>query len=454
MLHTNVRKYALSAILLLLTIPVQADVNLTAYPTSGGSTIRFGRVDLQKANDQEVTIRITSTGGQQYQVFQRLSGPMANEQGMSLGRSVILTGGKNGSNSFGSYYLLGLDTLGYSDQLIYSSDTSGHSDSFSVIYRADPAEIRESGNFMGNILYTVRPTGGGSQSQVVMRIFLESIGSLNIQARSSSGLDSVNLRSEGAGMQTGYFSISYKDNYGDKVSIYQEILEPLRDDLNQNLQPETVQFSTSGDCKDQPYQNSSTLERKRVLLCSDSNVNGTLTVNFQFSPQTPEQKAGLYYGRIRYTAESSQGTKVFDVTLKLEVLPIFKMEVEYPAEGMNFNRLLPTDPPQLREVIVKVRTNLGRPYNVTQMVSGMLTNEKGQELNKDYFTFRQELAPGASGKIFASDFIAVPLKDTPLFYSDPQGSPAQFKVVYRLRPFEGMLPGSYNTSITFSLGEI
>jgi len=461
MLRTNVQKILILAFVFFMPVDLFADVNLTALSISGMSAIRFGRVDLQKANDQEVTLRITSSKrnpgdacAPQYQVFQRLSGPLTNEQGMSLNTSALLTGGQTGSNAFGSFYLMGLDNLGYSDQLVYASDTCGHSDSFRVIYRADPSAIRESGNFTGNVVYTVRPMDGGSQAQVVMRVFMESIGNIDVKTKSSSGIDSVSLRTEGAGMQSGYFSINYKNNYGDKINIYQELLEPLRNDTAETLDAEVIHFFTAGDCRELRFQNASPLERKRELICADTDADGTATINFQVSEQAQSLRAGIYSGRVRYVIESSQGEKNYEINLNLEIMPVFKMEVEYPSGGVNFNRLLPTDPPQLREVLVKIKTNLGRPYNVTQMVGGELTNEKGQALAKDYFTFRQEMASGSNGRVFAPDFVPVPLKDAPLFYSDPKGSPAQFKVIYRLRPAEAMAPGNYNTAITYSLGEI
>ena len=59
-----------------------------------------------------------------------------------------------------------------------------------------------------------------------------------------------------------------------------------------------------------------------------------------------------------------------------------------------------------------------------------------------------------SGKLEFPDFAPVPQGDSIIYFSDAQGSPATFKVVYRLSPYAAMQPGDYQAAMVYSLNEI
>jgi hypothetical protein len=52
------------------------------------------------------------------------------------------------------------------------------------------------------------------------------------------------------------------------------------------------------------------------------------------------------------------------------------------------------------------------------------------------------------------DFTPVPIGDVPIFSSDNKGSSAEFKVIYRIRPYSDMFSGNYRMAVFYSLGEI
>jgi len=274
-----------------------------------------------------------------------------------------------------------------------------------------------------------------------------------VETKASNGKDSIDLKTEGPGQQSGYFNISFQDLSNLGVLIEQELIEPLHNDRNEVLDSEFIKFSTSGQCQEQDYPSLVPLEREKKVLCRDRDAQGDLTVHFQLEPKTDEKKSGTYQGRLRYSLQSGNQAKNYEVKLQVEIMPIFKMELEYPSGSMNFNRLIPNDPPQTREVLVRVRTNLGRPYSVTQSLVSPMTNEEGTIFDSKHFVSRQELIDDSQGKVSAPNFQPVEPKSTTIFYSDNDGAPAKFRVIYRLSPFEGMDPGKYGTSITYSLGE-
>ena len=148
----------------------------------------------------------------------------------------------------------------------------------------------------------------------------------------------------------------------------------------------------------------------------------------------------------------SSDTYTYD--LEVDIPPVFELDAEYPDGGVSFNELLPDSPPQMKEVVVSVKTNIGKPYEVIQNVSTTLTNESGKMIDREYFTVRAELVAGEAGRIQPEDFTPVQEGDTILFVSDKSGSPSRFKVGYRLRPYRQMPPGEYKTGVVYSLNEI
>jgi hypothetical protein len=142
------------------------------------------------------------------------------------------------------------------------------------------------------------------------------------------------------------------------------------------------------------------------------------------------------------------------VNLEAHVAPVFEINVELPPGGVDFANLLPNSPPETREVLVRVQSNLGKPYMVIQKVVSPLSNEKGEAIAEVAFSLKEEFIGSASGKLAHTDFKPVSPGDATLFFSDTQGSSAEFKVIYRLRAYPEMTPGDYRTEIVYSLGEM
>ena len=76
-------------------------------------------------NKEEIHIRINSTNGSRYQVFQRILEPLMNEKGDALNLQAIETQTLPNSNSSGTLYLQNSDHLSMSDQMLYSSSQAG-----------------------------------------------------------------------------------------------------------------------------------------------------------------------------------------------------------------------------------------------------------------------------------------------------------------------------------------
>jgi len=196
------------------------------------------------------------------------------------------------------------------------------------------------------------------------------------------------------------------------------------------------------------------LTPEQILLYDGTVSHDTLGIYFGVNQDLVHNyKAGRYEGRARYLVESSQGGQVFDVDLELILSPVFELKVEFPPEGMNFEGTLETDPPQVKDVTVTVKTNLGKPYVVNQILQTPLTNEKGEEFSRDFFTVREELVSG-EGSVQHSDFSPVSKGEVPLYVSDGLGSSVVLKVSYRMKPYPNMRAGHYKVQVMYSLGAI
>lgn len=446
----------ISAISLNLTISVVcAALNLSVNPIDGGNSLRFGRIDTQSSLNKEVKLRISSTGEGQYQVFQRLVDPFINQRGQTANINAIQSSSLSGSNSSGSLYLQDGQELTFSDELIYTSDSNGMSDSFTLIYQVNPAAFDISGNYYGKIIYTVRPVSGSQQDQFVLNMFFDLSEELSFEVKSDSGLDIVRLDSQNISDGVN-FEFDINNSFGSNVKIYSELINPIVNDLGNKIDYDSINL-TIDFMEGNSGVLSSTLKLndKSELICDVDQSVVKFILNFKLNKdKILNQIAGKYFGKIRFSLESEGLSKTHDVDIEINIQPTFELYVKYPEDGMGFSKLIPTDKPKEKEVLVTVNSNIGKPYFVNQSINAFLINEDGCELDKNNFEIKQKLIEGYSGRIENAGYQPILSSDTAIFYSDNIGSSAKFKVFYRLTPYLDMKAGNYKASLIYSLGEI
>jgi len=457
----NNLKCILLLVMVFLWIPSnsQAALMFSVNPVEGGNELRFGAIGKQTSYSQEVEVRISSTDGNQYQVFQRLLDPMTNEKGESLNTNVLLTSSIAGSNTMGSLYAQGIDRMSYSDQLIYTSNQDGMIDVFNMEYMVDSNAVDKSGNFFGRILYTVRSTGGGNQDEMVMNVFFEASGNIHVETKTTSGFDEIRLsskQSQTSVQEAQSIKISFRDNRFNTVKIYQEVIEYPTDELNNEFDLSQINFFTSNEGSGESnYQSATNLGNQRALLYTTDAFEDEFFVNFALSEDNTQQvDTGDFKGKLRYVVEASDITQNIDINLDIEILPIFRLTVDYPEEGMVFGNILPHLEPQIKTCTVEVQSNLNRPYMILQTKHESMMNEMGDEIDNKYFRVKVETLEGDKGDSSFSNFKSVSVGQTTLYTSDSAGSSARFNIYYELAPYPNMKPGNYNATITLSLGEI
>jgi hypothetical protein len=434
----------------------QAAVSLSVTPVSGGSSLRFGRVSSGEETSQEVRIRVVSNDGQQYQVFHRLADSFLNEKNVPLGSGAVSTYTLIGSNGSGTLYAQNPETLGYTDQLLYSSASSGEGDNFTAVYVVNGDRAGATGNFFGRVQYAVRPIGGSGQDTVILNVTVDVSGDLSIEVNGAFSADIVRLASKEDQARDAFVRLSFRDHLGGEIKFYQEVGPFPQDEVFTEMDAGGILYTTSGSDKGELFPAApSVLERRRTLIYSSQAKEDTFYVHFALNPEVVgRQRAGIFKGQLHYTAETQEGQSQYAIDLEAQIDPVFAIEIDLPPEGLSFDDLLPDGQPVLREIGVEVKSNLGKPYMVLQNVTTALTNEKGEVVPGEYFTVQGKMGNEGRGKMVYSDFRPVPVGEDTVFFSDNKGSSSRFKMIYRLRPFSGMAPGSYNTSVRFSLGEL
>jgi hypothetical protein len=191
-----------------------------------------------------------------------------------------------------------------------------------------------------------------------------------------------------------------------------------------------------------------------MLIYSSNRSSDELVVHFLLNDKAlAQKKAAVYKGQIKYIFEKQDGFQTILLNVEIAIEPVFELKVSFPQGEPRFENLLPNTPPQVREALIEVKTNLGKPYMVVQKIAMPLANEKGAVFKKDFFEMKVENVEGL-GKSHFSQFIPVSSEEQTIFLSGAKGDSCQAKVYYRLKPYPEMDPGNYLTSIMYSLGEM
>ncbi len=448
--------FCLLLIFCFLTPSVYANVSLSVNSIDGGSGIRFDRVSPGLKNTRQLQIRVSSNGGKQYQVFQRVFEPITNEKGQSLNLSAIETVTLPSSNTSGTLYLQNVDHLSYSEQLIYTSGQGGESDSFGVAYNASPELISGSGNFRGKVLFTVRSLGAGDQNETIVDFTLDNKGGqIQVSVVGDHESKRVHIKDTDVSEERADFvKVSFSNNGAEEIKIYQEFVSVPVNERGTDIPLDAIRVSVQGNGGPNIRSGDGSLGRSRVLLYSGSANEDEFAVYFLVNSERIQQiDAGLYKGQVRYIVESGSNHQEFSIDVEYEVQPLFTIDVILPSEGISFGHVLASSPAQEKQVLVTVRSNLHKPYQVLQNMTSVMTNEKGKEFDRKYFNFKVDLSTNQKGHTKYADFSTTEKGEYPIYYSDAQGSPVELTVIYQLKGYFDMNPGNFVAPLKFSLNQ-
>ncbi len=439
-----------------LTQVCSANVSLSVNPVDGSNGLRFERIPPAGAeNKEEIHIRVSSTNGSRYQVFQRILEPIMNEKGDTLNLQAISTQTLSNSNSSGTLYLQNSDHLSMSDQLLYSSSQGGESDMFIIGYSLNQSLINTSGRFRGRLVFTVRGMGNDSSDQVTIDVFLETSSNLKISVKGAHHPTRIRIQgSDISEKSADFINVSFSGNKAQEIRIYQEVETMPHNETDQGLGADVLQLDAQGQTEGLRIQGASPLRSGRSLVYSSNKDEDNFLIYFLVNAdQVQRQAAGSYVGRIKYVVETDKGNQVFPIDIQCVIASVFTMNVVTPPGGVSFSHVLANSPSQDKQVMVTVSSNLNKPYQVTQDFQTNMTNQQGKEFDSKYFTIQVEIPSGQKGQTDFTEFSPVRTGEYPVFSSDSMGSGATFTVVYRLQGYTQMNAGDFLAPIRFSLNQ-
>ena len=448
-------KFLIALVMALVAGQVQA-ASLSVTSVDGSGSLRLGRVLSGLDNKKELRVRISTNDGKRYQVFQSLVEPIVNERGESLDLKAIELASVPSSNGSGTLYLQNIDHLSMSEQLVYTSGQGGESDSFEIAYMIRPDLLNVSGNFSGKVVFTLRPIDGGAQRQVYINVYLESAADWKSLVVGGRVPGRVTVKdTETTASLDDVVKVTFSGNMGKEVQVYQEVEFLPQNEIAQEIGADVVRFYTDGKLVQAlRVRDPQPLKKDRVLLYSGQEQQDSFEVYFSMAKElTQLQEAGVYKARIKYIIMVGDQESVFPIDLECHIQSVFSMDLVFPPEGISFTHVLANEPPVEKEVQVAVRSNMHKAYQVTQEMVLPMRNDKGNEMDQEYFTMKVVIPDGEKGKSKFTDFSPVKTGDYPVFVSDAAGGAVTFSVFYRIQGYKQLPGGSYKAPIRFSLNQ-
>ncbi len=431
-----------------------AAITLNVSPADGSSSLKLEQAYLGLDNKKDVRLRVTSTDGKRYQVFARLLEPMVNEKGESLDLHAVSLATVSNSNTSGTLYSQNEERLSMGEQMLYSSGQNGESDSFTIAYALNPNEVKTSGNYSGRMVYTARSSDGGD-SQATLTMNVQATPRWKATVGGSKSSDKIVINDKDVTEKTAdYVKIAFSGNLGSEVRVYQQAVALPQSADGTELGSDGLMFYATGQAEGIKAQDVSVLTQSRSLLYQGTISDNAVLVYYQLNPKSlGDQAPGTYTGRLRFTIETEAGAQDYFIDVQCQIQPIFTIDVAVPTDGISFEHVIAKDPAQEKEVVVTVHTNLRKPYQVAQNLQTPMTNEKGLQISKDYFTQKVDLSQGSKGRTKYTDYLPVEAGEYPIFESDSRGGSSVFKITYKLQGYQGMSTGRFNAPIQYSLNQ-
>lgn len=390
--------------------------------------------------------------------MQTLLEPLSTLQGSSLAKDSFSVYGIRGTNKYGTLNVEQEVLVSLGRQIIYTSNQTGASDSFTLVYGLTIPPDIEPGSYRGRISFTLEPIDS-TQSQVttILNIFTEVEIESTVEIRTAIGTKNITLKS---GKETGSSDVivNIKGGFGKQFRILQLVAEQPVSSEGKFLDWETVKFIGRDAQKGMVINESTALSSSQQIIYTSSprGEADSFVISYSLGDLT-EQKAGIYSSKVKYIFEGIgfSLTRLIDTLgLEIENPRIFDLVITPEMGGaIRFRDLRPLQPPKTQEVIFEVKTNIAKPYQVTQNMSSLLTSKEGKIIPREYFTLRQESLE-TKGTLKYPNKIEVKEGQMVLFISDKEGSPDKFKVIYELTVPRDIHFGDYYTNLTYTVSEI
>lgn len=441
-----------------LPISSFAAFNLTVRPYEGGNDLRFGKVsNFEPFTNKELIVEVTSDIGKRYQLIQTLLDPLTNNEGVALPQNSFIVYGIRGSNKYGNLSVEQELPVSVGRTIIYTSDTTGLTDSIKLVYMIKNTFQAASGSYRGRIALTLEPIDSSLSSVTsIVNVFADISVESSIEMKTVTGSKVISLALSPDEKRFSEVGVSILGETGAQFRIFQQLSEVLESSDGNRLPTEAVNFWISGAIKGSgPIQSIPLSNRKDMVYESSQRGeadNFTITYGLVDSGNL---RAGRYRSNIKYTLEGLNRRELLnDFSFEVDVPRIFELNITPELGGtIQFRDVKAKEPPKVSEVVIEVNSNIGKPYQVSQQLLSGLVNKEGKSIPVKNFTLRQ-VSIQTKGALRYTTPTEVRTGEMVLFASDAQGASDRFKVIYELIPSLDIEAGDYSSRFTYSISEI
>ena len=428
-----------------------ASVALTVRVVRGGFDLDFGAIAPgSPSRTEELELTLSSTGGGSYRIYQEIPGLLVNERGERLPDGALrmqISRGLTGTPHTG-----GIISVDESLQELFVSDAAGTSDTLLLAYSLVPEGPRlASGSYRGVLRFTVESSAGDRVTETInVRADVSSSFGLDRDPASPSRLSYREVE-PGGRTSSQELALRLANNTASPTEVTQELVEPLANARGDRLPAEAVRYAVSsavGGREERPMSD----QADPVV----TDLRGELSsLRIGYAIAVPErQPAGQYRGtlRLRLTGVGSAPPAELLVPIEVEVQDVFTMSVrslDDAGRTLRFSRTGTGPDAQEQHMLVDIRTNMGRPYQVLFGLDHPLVLDTGETLPAD--ALRVSVEHTGAGRIVYAPGSPVIVGYQPLYHSDESGSPDSFVVHYKLAIPRDAKAGEYTARLRFSI---
>lgn len=438
-----------SVVLLLAGPPAAASVALRTEVIRGGLDLDFGTlIPGQPARTEELEVTLTSTGAGQYRMYQELAGGgITNERGERMPEGAVvmqITKGTTGRRGFD-----GTAAVKDRPQELFVSDAGGTSDVVRLAYAIQPVPGLAAGSYQGVLRLTVESLDTREIATETIRV-RAGIGAVFRLERRGGASERIDLGDVAPGERSAEQSLELAvvANTRGPVQLLQELAQPLATPQGAALPADALLTAVA------TRQGRGAWHPARLtpdtLLTDEPGALRELRVSY-VADVPAAQPAGRYQGTLRLQLLQPGTPTIEQLLLPLEarVREIFLLSVrpESGGDALQFDRA-GFDPVE-RRMIVEIRTNLGRPYEVSAGLDHALTLASGEVLPPEALTW--SATPPQRGRVLIAPETPAAIGYRPLYQSDAAGSPDAFVLSWRLRIPPEAKSGHYAGQLRFTI---
>jgi hypothetical protein len=322
------------------------------------------------------------------------------------------------------------------------------------------------GEYLGRISFTLRPiTSGLSPVTQILEVYVkieEKEAKPIIEMSTSMGTKNIILSTKKDETKNVQIIVKNKGGLKSLFSLMQYLPRPLESEGGVQLPYEAINFSVS-DVEKGLANNQLTPLSFRPQIVYTSEPNGAADEEFVITYGLGDLsgiKAGRYRSSLQYyveeTAKPRTNLDTFDLDVEIERMFDIDVKTELESGKMEFRDMEIGGISKTFEIVIEVKSNTGKPYQVTQRIPHELVTKEGTIAPEETFTLKTVKVdePETKGSLKIGETSAVKTGETILFLSDKAGSSDIFKVIYEFKPTSRIRPADYSTSVSYAIAEL